>query len=119
MIYLDSHDCLRFDCIFHLKDLSGDSDDCLRGFCNLHIRHYIRVYYFYYDFCEYLGYGMLVYFGVYHPTGHSSRNRSGHLHIYSYFGPQLNGCYHNDHSVCHVCVYYFHGCIPVHHYINV
>ena len=82
----DSDDFLRFDCIFRLKDLSGDLDDCLHDFCNFHMHHYIRVYYLYFDFCTYLGYGMLVYFGVYRPTGHSFRNRSGHLHIYSYFG---------------------------------
>ena len=27
---------LRFDCIFHLNDLSGDSDDCLRFDCIFH-----------------------------------------------------------------------------------
>ena len=69
----DSDDFMSFDCIFRLKDLSGDSDDCLLG-------------YLYFDFCTSLDYGMLVYFDVYRPTGHSSRDRSGHLHIYSYFG---------------------------------
>ena len=68
----DSDDFLSFDCIFPLKDLSRDSDDCLRGFCNFHMHHYICVYYLYFDFCTYLGYGMIVYFDVYCPTGHSS-----------------------------------------------
>ena len=113
---LDSDDILEnlhFDWIFHLDDLSGDlddclccafhmNDDCLRGPCNLHMLSYIFVYYLYYNFCEYLGYGALVYFGV-----------------HSYFGHPLDGCYHNDHDVCHVCFYCFRSFVPVHRYMYI
>ena len=107
-------DCLCFGYIFPLNDASVDFDDCLHG---PHMHHYILAYYLYYNSYECFGCGALVYFGVFHLAGHIFRGRLGHLHIYRYFGHH-NG-YHNDHSDCPVCVYYLHGYVPVHHYLDV
>ena len=74
----------------------------------------IYVYYLCNSFCDYLGYGALFYFGVYHSAGHSPRDHPDHLHIYSHFGHPLDGCYHNDHGFCRVCVHYSHGYVTVH-----
>ena len=102
-LFGDLDDCLRPGYVFPLNDASVDLDDCLHG---------LHTHYLCYSFCECFGCGVLVYFGVCHSAGH--------LHIHSYFGHHNdhNG-YHNVYSDCPVCVYYFHGYVPVHHLIDV